>query len=119
MNTPIRPAGPETAISAQTNSRRAREMLTAVFSVAFVVSAALISWEAIIHAREIPPYLLPAPSVIARDLWEGGPRYAAASAVTLLEAISGLILGVLVGTLVATLITFWRSLERGVLIWPF
>jgi len=116
MNTPILPAGPETAISAQTNARTTREVLVAIGSVAVVVGAALILWETIVRAREIPPYLLPAPSVIARDLWEGGARYAAASLVTLLEALSGLILGVLVGTLVATLITFWRSLERGVLI---
>ena len=116
MSTPTGHAGPEDAILPHTNSSTTRDVLVAVGSVAFVVGAALISWEAIVHAREVPPYLLPAPSVIARDLWESSPRYAAASLVTLLEALSGLVLGVVVGTLVATLITFWRSLERGVLI---
>ena len=116
MNTPTRPAGPEITISAPTHSRTTGDRLVAIGSVAFVVGAALILWEAIVRARGLPPYLLPAPSVIARDLWECGPRYAAASLVTLLEALSGLVLGVLVGILVATLITFWRSLERGVLI---
>jgi len=116
MNTPTGPAGPQTAISPPTSARTTKDVLVAIGSVAFVVGAALISWEAIVHAREVPPYLLPAPSVIARDLWEGGPRYAAASLVTLLEALSGLALGLLVGVVVATLITFWRRLERGVLI---
>jgi len=99
MNTPARPSGLETAISPQANASTTRDVVVAIGSVAFVVGAALISWEAIVRAREVPPYLLPAPSVIARDLWEGGPRYAAASLVTLLEALSGLILGVLVGPL--------------------
>jgi NitT/TauT family transport system permease protein len=116
MNAPTRLSDPEIDISPQTHSGMTRDVLVAIFSVACVVGAALISWEAIVHARKVPPYLLPAPSVIARDLWESGPRYAAASLVTLLEALSGLTLGVFVGTLVATLITFWRSLERGVLI---
>ena len=116
MNTPTRPAGPETAISPQTQSRTTRDVLVAICSVTLVVGAALISWETIVRVREVPPYLLPAPSVIALDLWKDGPRYAAASLLTLLEALSGLVLGVLVGIVVATLITFWRSLERGVLI---
>lgn len=113
-NTP--PPDPNTIIAHPGPARANTNAFIAISSVALVVGAALIAWEAIVRVKGIPHYLLPPPSVIARDLWENCPRYVAASVVTLLEALSGLILGILVGVLVAILITFWQRLERGVLI---
>lgn len=92
-----------------------RSLLNAVSATA-LVGGALVAWELLVHARDVPIYLLPAPTDIARELWKGGSRYLGAAGVTLGEAVAGLLLGVAIGTLVATLITFWSGLERGVLI---
>ncbi|MGC9520884.1 MAG: ABC transporter permease [Anaerolineae bacterium] len=89
--------------------------MTSLISVVLVVSAALLAWEVAVRVRQIPSYLLPAPSVIARTLWRDAPRYGSAALVTLLEALGGLGVGLTVGTLVAVVITFWSGLERGVL----
>lgn len=84
-------------------------------SITLIVGTALIAWEGVVRARSIPPYLLPAPSLIAKTLWSGAPHYLTATAVTLIEALVGLVLGLVVGTLVAIVITYWHRLERGVL----
>ncbi len=84
-------------------------------SITLIVGIALIAWEGAVRARDIPPYLLPAPSLIAKTLWSNASRYLTAAAVTLVEALVGLVLGLVVGTLVAIVITYWRRLERGVL----
>jgi NitT/TauT family transport system permease protein len=102
-----------TTSTAADPSRRASPL--ALLSIVLIVGAALFLWETAVRVREIPVYLLPAPSVVARVLVRHAPRYLEAALVTLLEAVSGLALGITVGTLVAILITFWRSLERGVL----
>ena len=81
-----------------------------------IVGVALIAWEAIVTAKGIPAYLLPTPSLVAGVLWRNAGRYLRATSVTLMEAALGLALGLLVGTLVAIVITFWRGLERGILV---
>ena len=92
-----------------------RRLLNAA-SATVLVGGALTLWEILVRARDVPIYLLPAPTDIARELWESGFRYLGAAGVTLGEALAGLLLGVAIGTLVATIITFWSGLERGVLI---
>ncbi len=92
-----------------------KPLIISLVSVVLIVSAALAGWEAVVHFRQIPPYLLPAPAVVARTLWREAPRYGSAALVTLLEALGGLGVGLTIGTLVAALITFWSGLERGVL----
>ena len=86
-----------------------------LLSVLLIVGIVLLGWEAIVHAREIPVYILPAPSVVIVTLWRGAPAYARAAMVTLGEALGGLALGLAVGIAVAVLITFQARLERGVL----
>jgi ABC-type nitrate/sulfonate/bicarbonate transport system permease component len=90
-------------------------LLQDLISVIVVVGVALGLWEIAVRWGNVPVYLLPAPSVIAQDLWTNAPRYAGAAFVTLLEALAGLLLGVSVGAGVAILITYWAQLERGVL----
>jgi ABC-type nitrate/sulfonate/bicarbonate transport system permease component len=84
-------------------------------SVTLVVGLALAAWEIMVRVNEVPVYLLPAPSVIARALLTGAGYYVRATLVTLTEAMGGLALGIAVGAAVAVLITFWASLERGIL----
>ncbi len=84
-------------------------------SVLLIVGTALVLWEIIVRVRNVPVYLIPAPSVIAVTLWQQAGYYLSQSLVTLGEAAGGLVLGLTVGILVAVLVTFWRQMERGVL----
>lgn len=99
----------------QVRDTKARPVLQDAMSIVLVLGVTVLLWEIVVRARQIPVYLLPAPSVIARTLWREAPRYLSAAWVTLLEALGGLILGVVVGIAVAMVITFWERLERGVL----
>lgn len=86
-----------------------------VIVAAALVGVALLGWEVVVRAREVPVYLVPAPSVVAATLHGQAGLYAQASLVTLGEALAGLLLGLGVGILVAVTITFWTHLERGIL----
>ncbi len=80
-----------------------------------LILAALALWEAIVRLRDIPPYLLPAPSQVLSTLLEHRRAYAEATALTLAEALAGLALGALTGSTVAILLSLFPRLERGVL----
>ena len=84
-------------------------------SVLGVVGLALLAWEAIVRISDIPPYLLPAPSQVAKTLVGHARFYATASMVTLGEALGGLVVGIALGIAIAVVITFRIHLARGVL----
>ncbi len=86
-----------------------------LLSIIVSVGLALGVWELAVRLRDVPVYILPAPSLVIATLTAGAPRYAAAALVTLGEAVAGVTLGLLVGSCVAILITTWPRLERGVL----
>ena len=86
-----------------------------LLSIVLSVGLALGGWELAVRLRDVPVYILPAPSLVLTTLLAGAPRYAAAALVTLGEAVAGVTLGLLVGSGVAILITTWSRLERGVL----
>jgi ABC-type nitrate/sulfonate/bicarbonate transport system permease component len=90
-------------------------LLSGALSVALVVGLALSLWEILVRVNEVPVYLLPSPSTIARALGSGARGYLRATLVTLAEALGGLALGISVGVGVAVFITVWTGLERGVL----
>ncbi|MEA4906549.1 MAG: ABC transporter permease [Chloroflexi bacterium] len=72
-------------------------------------------WEAGVRLFQVPTYLLPAPSHVADILIHNLDLYAGAAALTLGEALSGLLLGVLAGALLAALLTLLPGLEDGVM----
>ncbi len=80
-----------------------------------IVIAFLLAWEAGVSLAKTPVYILPAPSRIAATLAANGADYAAASLVTLSEALLGLLLGVLAGALTASLLILQPGLEGGVM----
>lgn len=86
-----------------------------VLSVTVIVSVALLLWEIIVRVRQVPVYILPAPTVIVTALGQDLCYYISQSLVTLGEALGGLLLGLAIGIAVAILITFWKQLERGIL----
>jgi NitT/TauT family transport system permease protein len=69
-------------------------------------------WEAAVRLRNIPPYLLPAPSAVALRLWADGPALIAEGVYTLLEALLGFGLGSAAAVVVGAAMARWRLLER-------
>lgn len=94
-----------------THSRALSDNALALLIVGLVVAA----WELVVRLREIPIYILPAPSKIALTLAQNPGLYLEASLLTLGEALAGLALGTLAGIAAATLLGFWPRLERGVM----
>ncbi|MBN1875720.1 MAG: ABC transporter permease [Anaerolineae bacterium] len=86
-----------------------------LYSVILIVGTSLLIWEITVRIWQVPIYILPAPSVIAITLLRQLQSYLIAAAITLSEALGGLLLGYIIGIGVATLITFNTYLERGVL----
>lgn len=86
-----------------------------ILSILLILGIALGGWELVVRLRNVPVYILPAPSVVMTTLINDASLYANAALVTLAEALMGLALGLTVGIAVAVLITYWSQLERGVL----
>jgi NitT/TauT family transport system permease protein len=80
-----------------------------------IVLGFLVIWEAAVQLTRTPPYLLPAPSLVIQTLFSHPGLYAEAAAITLSEALLGLLLGVLSGVLIASLLTLLPGLEDGVM----
>jgi len=80
-----------------------------------IVGFAIVGWEIVVRLREIPAYILPAPSKVIITLGQNAGLYLEASLLTLGEALAGLALGTLTGIAAATLLGFWPRLERGVM----
>ncbi|MCX8025922.1 MAG: hypothetical protein N3A60_12040, partial [Thermanaerothrix sp.] len=76
-----------------------------------LIMSALAVWEAGVRFGNVPPYLLPAPSLILSTLIQNLSIYIEASWITFGEALLGLLIGTCVGTLIAILVTFWPGLE--------
>ena len=74
-------------------------------------TAALVAWEWLVWQREIPRYVLPAPSLIASTIWNDWSPLSTAWLVTLRTMISALLVAVLGGVLLAIVFSVSRVLE--------
>lgn len=79
--------------------------------------AAIGAWEAFVRASGIPPYILPAPSVIAATLFTDWPILSASLVVTLKTTLLGLALAVIGGVSLAVLLSLSRLAEYS--LYPF
>ena len=75
-------------------------------------AAVLGLWQALVVVNEIQPYILPAPSDIAKSLWIDGPDLLSALMVTLQVTIAALLLACLTGAGLAVLLVQSDVLER-------
>ncbi len=71
----------------------------------------LALWEAVVRLRGIPPYILPAPSAVARSLWTDGPSLLGSLLVTLRITLAALAAAALIGGAIALLFSRSRILE--------
>ena len=76
-----------------------------------VFAAALAAWEMYVRLKGVPPYVLPAPSLIATTLVADWPILQASLLTTLKTTVSGLALAVLGGVLLAVLLSLSRVVE--------
>jgi NitT/TauT family transport system permease protein len=77
----------------------------------------LVAWEAIVRTANIPPYVLPPPSLVGTTLVGDRAILLPALWVTLTITLEGLAAATLGGVLIAVLFAQWRWLERAFL--PF
>ena len=78
---------------------------------------AIGAWEIIVRVREVAPYILPAPSVIAATAISDWPLLWAALLVTLRTTFLALLMASLGGLALALLFARWRWVERS--LFPF
>ena len=86
-------------------------------------------WELVVRALQVRPYILPAPTTVARHLWDGlvqlpyeqglgsAASYYAAILMTVQEALLGFVLGSLGGVVLSVAVTELSFLDR--IVWPY
>ncbi len=77
----------------------------------------LLAWEAVVRLARLPPYVLPAPSLVATTLIADRATLFASLWVTLRTTFAALGLAIVGGSLLAILFSQWKWLERALL--PF
>jgi NitT/TauT family transport system permease protein len=92
-------------------ARRAARVLAPLAIGALVLAV----WETLVRRQGIPPYILPAPSAIARSLLTDGPSLFGSLLVTLRITLAALAAAALVGGAIALLFARSRLLELSLL----
>ena len=104
------------ATSPAARSRRRRVWLLELASIALPavvgVALALGAWEAWVDLKDIKPYIVPAPHVVAERLADDPALFAREGFKTLQGAMIGFFMGTAVALLLATLMAQSRVLER-------
>ena len=101
---------------APTPARRQGNALKIVLPIV-VFAAAIAAWEAIVRIEGVPPYILPAPSLIARTLVADWALLSGSLLTTLETTLVGLVLAVLGGVVLAVLLSLSRVVEYS--LYPF
>ncbi|HXW20273.1 MAG TPA: ABC transporter permease subunit [Roseiarcus sp.] len=89
-----------------------RERLVEFVLPALALIAALLGWEFIVWAEAVPPYVLPAPSLILKTLWVDWDTLFGSLLVTLRITFEALLTAILGGVALAVLFAQSRIIER-------
>lgn len=84
---------------------------------AIVLCLALAAWEAAVRLKGIPPYILPAPSLVAETVVRDWPILSGALWVTVRTTLAAIVLAVVGGVAMAVLFAQSRWIERS--LFPF
>lgn len=79
--------------------------------------AALMAWEAVVRLRGIPPYILPAPSLVARTLWNNLDSLLVSWLYTIKITFGALLLALAGGVMLAAVFALSSALELA--LYPF
>jgi NitT/TauT family transport system permease protein len=82
-----------------------------VFVPVAVVIAVLALWETLVRVNDVPPYILPSPSLVAATLWRDLPSLLPSLWFTLRITVGALLLAVVGGVLMAALFALSRPVE--------
>lgn len=89
-----------------------RGVLVAAVPPLLAAVAAVAVWEAWVRLRDVPEYLVPAPSAVAATLTADPSRYLDAGWTSLTEALGGLAVGAGAAFLLAVIMAHSRPIER-------
>jgi NitT/TauT family transport system permease protein len=104
----------EAGLRQRRRDRDRRDRITAIVYPIGMMVALLAVWEAAARLLSLPPYLLPAPSAIARSMDTNSAVLIKESVTTTLETVLGFVLSVAVGVPLALAIYLWRPFARAV-----
>lgn len=76
-----------------------------------VIGVLLLCWEAVVRVNAIPPYILPAPTLVAATLWRDLPSLLPSLWFTVRITVGALLLAVVGGVLLAALFAMSRRIE--------
>jgi NitT/TauT family transport system permease protein len=76
-----------------------------------VVLAVLLAWEALVRVQGIPPYILPAPTLVAATLWRDLPSLLPSLWFTLRITVGALLLAIAGGVAMAAVFALSRRIE--------
>lgn len=79
---------------------------------AIALVAILVIWEVVVAVRDVPNYILPAPTEIVRTVIDQKEYLIEQSKPTIIEALLGFAFAVVVGNLLAIAMVTWKFLER-------
>jgi NitT/TauT family transport system permease protein len=95
----------------QAKATRMRDRLLRMAVPAVMLALTLLSWEIYVRTNAVPPYILPAPSLVARTLVKDWGTLFPALLVTLRITLTALVLALVGGTLLAVLLVQSRWVE--------
>lgn len=79
-----------------------------------LIAALLVCWEAVVRIREIPLYVLPAPSQVVEALIANRGTLAAHGAVTVAEALAGMAIALLLALVIGIAMDAFPAVKSGV-----
>jgi NitT/TauT family transport system permease protein len=91
---------------------RARAAARVAAPPLLAAALAIVLWEVWVQLRDVPEYMVPAPSVVGQELWADPSRYLEAGRTSLVEALGGLAIGSGAAFLLAVVMAHSRPLER-------
>jgi NitT/TauT family transport system permease protein len=93
------------------NAPSSAERLQRIALPVFVLALGLVLWEGVVRLAGIPPYVLPAPSLVLQTLYTDAALLSQSLLVTLLTTFEGFLLAAVGGVGLAVLFNQWRLLE--------
>ena len=88
-----------------------------VIPAALLALLALVVWEVVVIAADVPAYIVPSPTEIARELIAEGPSLVADLGWTMLEAVAGFLIGGGIAFLTAIVFVHVQIVERAAFPW--